>query len=221
MFKTLEEQHHNELKNQYRQHQETIFSMQHQIESELLNQQQVLKQKLSVHKEALSNTASPIRSSTERRQNQVESTSRHSPKSSPRSRQMERLQGSDRQPSPPWTDIYREIRGKGIDSDRETEDNEEETTPIRRSLEHDFMSTSSMLRLHGDEEIPPPPRKSYEPAAPSELPRGGVFSSPMPILRKSNISQINVCTSQINVCTVSVVTSKIYRETCLLILIAP
>ena len=102
MFKTLEEQHHNELKNQYRQHQETIFSMQHQIESELLNQQQVLKQKLSVHKEALSNTASPIRSSTERRQNQVESTSRHSPpKSSPRSRQMERLQGSDRQPSPP------------------------------------------------------------------------------------------------------------------------
>ena len=189
--------------------------MQHQIESELLNQQQVLKQKLSVHKEALSNTASPIRSSTERRQNQVESTSRHSPpKSSPRSRQMERLQGSDRQPSPPWTDIYREIRGKGIDSDRETEDNEEETTPIRRSLEHDFMSTSSMLRLHGDEEIPPPPRKSYEPAAPSELPRGGVFSSPMPILRKSNISQINVC-------TVSVNTSKIHNETCLLKLITP
>lgn len=176
--------------------------MQHQIESELLNQQQVLKQKLSVHKEALSNTASPIRGSTERRQNHGESASRLSPKSSPRSRQMERLQGSDRHPSPPWTDIYREIRGKGIDSDRETEDNEEETTPIRRSLEHDFMSTTSMLRLHADEEIPPPSRKSFEQAAPSELPRGGVFSSPMPILRKSNISQINVC-------AVSVITSNI------------
>lgn len=202
MFKTLEEQHHNELKNQYRQHQETIFSMQHQIESELLNQQQTLKQKLSAHKEALSNNASPIKPNQDRRLNhsqlsgqtlessRVDSSYKKSgsPKSSPNARHMERSHHSDRHASPPWKDIYREIRGKGVDSDRETEDNEEEATPIRRSLEDDFMSTSSMLRQPLSEEIRPTPKKYFDPLL-SEPPRGGVYSSPMPVLRKSNISQ--------------------------------
>lgn len=203
MFKTLEEQHHNELKNQYRQHQETIFSMQHQIESELLNQQQTLKQKLSAHKEALSNNASPVKPNQDRRLNHSQLTSQMlessrvdtsykksaSPKSSPNSRHMERSHHSDRHASPPWKDIYREIRGKGVDSDRETEDNEEEATPIRRSLEDDFLSTSSMLRQPVSQEIRPTPKKYFDPL-PSEPPRGGVYSSPMPVLRKSNISQV-------------------------------
>ncbi|XP_061166623.1 protein split ends-like [Saccostrea echinata] len=205
MFKTIEEQHHNELKNQYRQHQETIFSMQHHLESELLNQQQILKQRLSAHKEALSQSVSPIKPSQDRRldhselanaSQMLESTrlgtensyKKPSQKSSPRSRPLDRSPAMERHSTPPWKEIYREIRGKGIDSDRETEDNEEETTPVRRSLEEDFMSPSSTLRQPPVEEVGPPPRKSYNPP-PSEFPRGGVFSSPMPILRKANVSQ--------------------------------
>lgn len=45
-----------------------------------------------------------------------------------------------------WKDIYREIRGKGVDSDREIEDNEEEVILIRRFLEEDFMLIFFMLR---------------------------------------------------------------------------
>lgn len=204
MFKTLEEQHHNELKNQYRQHQETIFSMQHHIENELFSQQQVLKQRLSAHKEALSTSTSSVKSSQERRLDHSElanssqmlestrsgaenSQRKFSPKSSPRSRSLEHSPALGRHPSPPWKEVYREIRGKGIDSDRETEDNEEET-PVRRSLEDDFMSASSFLRQSGIEEIRPQHRKP-DPAT-SEFPRGGVFSSPMPILRKNNVSQV-------------------------------
>ncbi|XP_062583044.1 trichohyalin-like isoform X2 [Saccostrea cucullata] len=205
MFKTIEEQHHNELKNQYRQHQETIFSMQHHLESELLNQQQILKQRLSAHKEALSQSVSPIKPNQDRRLDHSELTNtsqmlestrvgtdnsyrKPTQKSSPRSRPLDRSPARERHSTPPWKEIYREIRGKGIDSDRETEDNEEETTPIRRSLEEEFMSPSSTMRQPLGEEIRPPPRKSYNPP-PSELPRGGVFSSPMPILRKANVSQ--------------------------------
>jgi hypothetical protein len=205
MFKTLEEQHHNELKNQYRQHQETIFSMQHHIENELFSQQQLLKQRLSAHKEALSTSAGSIKPSQDRRLDHSELASssqtpessrlgadnsqrKFSPKSSPRSRSLEHSPAMGRHSSPPWKEVYREIRGKGIDSDRETEDNEEET-PVRRSLDDDFMSASSFLRQSVIEEVRPQHRKLD--SVTSELPRGGVFSSPMPILRKSNVSQVD------------------------------
>lgn len=61
-------------------------------------------------------------------------------------RYMERFYYLDRYVFFFWKDIYREICGKGVDSDREIEDNEEEVILIRRFLEEDFMLIFFMLR---------------------------------------------------------------------------
>ncbi|KAL5016711.1 hypothetical protein ScPMuIL_006300 [Solemya velum] len=58
MFHNLEEEHKAELKCQYSQHQATIHHMQHQMELELQKQQDLIQQKLDTHRELLLHNAS-------------------------------------------------------------------------------------------------------------------------------------------------------------------
>jgi hypothetical protein len=72
MFKTLEEKHHLDLQQQNRLHKEALFNLQQSMEDELLDQQKSFRQKLTVHKEALSQSLnrslSPINSVYDLRQ---------------------------------------------------------------------------------------------------------------------------------------------------------
>lgn len=104
-------------------------------------------------------------------------------------RYMERFYYLDRYVFFFWKDIYREIRGKGVDSDREIEDNEEEVILIRRFLEEDFMLIFFMLRQLLFEEIRFILKKYFDLFF-LEFLRGGVYSSFMFVLRKSNIFQV-------------------------------
>ena len=86
--------------------------------------------------------------------------------------------------SPPWREIYREIRGKGIDSsDTETE----ESLSFQQALEREFCGNLSRNQTRPrSAETARVVSPRYGGDQSSSLPRGGVYSSPMPILRKDN-----------------------------------
>ncbi|KAK3083983.1 hypothetical protein FSP39_006269 [Pinctada imbricata] len=168
MFHTLEEQHQYELQSQYRQHQESIFKLQQQMEDQLFSQQQSLKKKLAAHKEVLGSPVSPSTSHVGEMDGELVSTSQmigsypgevliETPESIRKTRRQRRSPTQRRTSrSPPWREIYREIRGRGVDSDdTESED----------------------VRTHSSGTITDQSQAS--------LPRGGVYSSPMPLLRKA------------------------------------
>lgn len=203
MFKTLEEKHHLDLQQQNRLHKEALFNLQQNMEDELLDQQKNFRQKLTMHKEALSQSLnrsiSPINSVYDKKKisnsrmndshvSRSDDNLAHSIVHDGTLSYQETFQTHNtllRNQSPSWREIYKEIRG--IDASDE-EPSPMETT-VRRSLDKDLTTSPGKSRGRTDGEGQKEQNVNRQTLSPREQhghpdrPRAGVYSSPMPLLR--------------------------------------
>lgn len=211
MFHNLEEEHKAELKCQYSQHQATIQHMQVQMELELQKQQDLIQHKLDSHRElllhntSLSSNPSPQRSEVTQ------------PDSGYVGRGTHQYSPSTGNFSKDWHKIYQVFREDGNisirrslekDFDQTSLSSISESSQVRRDrVQHsplhvrtpvpeipkEFPSPRFLLDNSSELFVKSTYHKDVPPGLPTgrELPRAGVYSSPMPMVNGHNNMKVS------------------------------